>query len=120
MTSRADRYAPRRAAGSPFLTHIALFEHRFEDGFYILDEPEAALSPQRQLAFLRILHQLTEPRIAQFVIFTHSPILLAFLGATVLSLDGGEIHPVRYDETDHCQLTRVSRGPRALPAGSPR
>ncbi|HET7551854.1 MAG TPA: AAA family ATPase [Gemmatimonadaceae bacterium] len=85
---------------------LALFEHRFEDGFYILDEPEAALSPQRQLAFLRILHQLTEPRIAQFVIATHSPILLAFPGATVLSLDGGEIHPVRYDETDHYQLTR--------------
>lgn len=85
---------------------LALFEHRFEDGFYILDEPEAALSPQRQLAFLRILHQLTAPRIAQFVIATHSPILLAFPGATVLSLDDGEIRPVRYDETDHYQLTR--------------
>ncbi|HTN87619.1 MAG TPA: AAA family ATPase [Sorangium sp.] len=85
---------------------LALFEHRFEDGFYILDEPEAALSPQRQLAFLRILHQLTAPRIAQFVIATHSPILLAFPGATVLSLDDGSIREVEYRDTSHYQLTR--------------
>ncbi len=93
----------QKSHGEAFL---ALFEHRFEDGFYILDEPEAALSPQRQLAFLRILHQLTAPRVAQFVIATHSPILLAFPGATVLSLDDGEIRQVRYDETEHYQLTR--------------
>ena len=85
---------------------LALFEHRFEDGLYLLDEPEAALSPQRQLAFLRILHELTRPRIAQFVIATHSPILLAFPGATVLSLDAGGIREVAYDETPHYQLTR--------------
>jgi predicted ATPase len=85
---------------------LALFEHRFEDGFYLLDEPEAALSPQRQLAFLRILHQLTAPRIAQFVIATHSPILLAFPGATVLSLDEGAIREVSYEETAHFRLTR--------------
>jgi len=85
---------------------LALFEHRFEDGLFLLDEPEAALSPQRQLAFLRILHNLTAPRIAQFVIATHSPMLLAFPGATVLSLDGGTIRQVKYDETDHYLLTR--------------
>lgn len=85
---------------------LALFEHRFEDGVYILDEPEAALSPQRQLAFLRILHQLTAPRIAQFIIATHSPILLAFPGATVLSFDDGAIHEMDYRETDHYRLTR--------------
>lgn len=92
-----------RSHGEAFL---ALFEHRFEDGLYILDEPEAALSPQRQLAFLRILHQLTAPRIAQFVIATHSPLLLAFPGATVLSLDGGAIRQVDYRDTDHYRLTR--------------
>jgi predicted ATPase len=85
---------------------LALFEHRFEDGLYILDEPEAALSPQRQLAFLRILHQLTAPRNAQFVIATHSPLLLAFPGATVLSLDGGAIQEVDYRDTDHYRVTR--------------
>jgi predicted ATPase len=85
---------------------LALFEHRFEDGVYLLDEPEAALSPQRQLAFLRILKQLTEQGGAQFVIATHSPMLLTFPGATVLSLEGGSIVPVPYQATEHYQLTR--------------
>jgi predicted ATPase len=85
---------------------LALFENRFEDGLYLLDEPEAALSPQRQLAFLRILHQLTAPRIAQFVIATHSPLLMAFPGASVLSLDGGVIEQVDYRDTDHYRVTR--------------
>jgi predicted ATPase len=85
---------------------LALFEHRFEDGLYLLDEPEAALSPQRLLAFLHILHQLTAPRIAQFIIATHSPMLLAFPGATVLSFDGGVIREVDYRDTNHFQLTR--------------
>ena len=70
---------------------LSLFQHRFDDGFYVLDEPEAALSPQRQLAFLRILHQLGNSRVAQFVIATHSPLLLALPGATVLSLDDGAV-----------------------------
>ena len=85
---------------------LALFENRFEDGLYLLDEPEAALSPQRQLALLRILHHLTAPRIAQFVIATHSPILLTFPGATVLSLDNGRIEEVDYRDTDHYRVTR--------------
>lgn len=85
---------------------LSLFSHRFEDGLYILDEPEAALSPQRQLAFLRILHQLTSRRVAQFIIATHSPILLAFPGATVLSLDGGAITEVDYWDTEHYRTTR--------------
>jgi len=92
-----------RSHGEAFL---ALFEHRFEDGLFILDEPEAALSPQRQLALLRILHRLSVPRAAQFIIATHSPILIAFPGATVLSLDDGRVTPVDYRETDHYQLTR--------------
>jgi predicted ATPase len=85
---------------------LALFEHRFEDGLFLLDEPEAALSPQRQLAFIRILHRLSAARIAQFVIATHSPLLLAFPGATVLSLDNGVIEQVDYRDTSHFQLTR--------------
>lgn len=85
---------------------LSLFQHRFEDGLYLLDEPEAALSPQRQLAFLHVLHDLTAQKIAQFVIATHSPILLTFPGATIFSLDGGQIRPVTYQETDHFQITR--------------
>jgi predicted ATPase len=93
----------QRSHGEAFL---ALFENRFEDGLYLLDEPEAALSPQRQLTFLRIIHSLASRRIAQFVIATHSPILLCLPGARVLSFDGGRIAEVNYDETDHVQLTR--------------
>jgi len=93
----------RQSHGEAFL---ALFNNRFEDGLYILDEPEAALSPQRQLAFLRILHTLTAPRVAQFIIATHSPMLLAFPGATVLSLDGGRLERVDYRDTEHYLLTK--------------
>jgi predicted ATPase len=85
---------------------LALFQHRFEDGLYLLDEPEAALSPQRQLAFLGILHSLTASGIAQFIIATHSPMLLTFPGAAVLSLDEGKIRTVPYQETDHYKITR--------------
>jgi predicted ATPase len=102
-----DRYGGRsfheRSHGEAFL---ALFEHRFEDGLYLLDEPEAALSPQRQLAFLRIVHSLASQRVAQFIVATHSPILLSLPGATVLSFDGGVIRPVDYRETEHFQITR--------------
>jgi predicted ATPase len=92
-----------RSHGEAFL---ALFEHRFDEGLFILDEPEAALSPQRQLAFLRILQQLTAPRIAQFIIATHSPILLTFPGARVLSLDDGTVRELAYEDTEHFRLTR--------------
>jgi predicted ATPase len=85
---------------------LSLFSHNFEDGLFILDEPEAALSPQRQLAFLRVLHELGEKRVAQFVIATHSPILLTLPGSRVLSLDNGRISEVDYRETEHFRLTR--------------
>ena len=85
---------------------LALFQHRFEDGIYLLDEPEAALSPQRQLAFLRILYDLSRARVAQFIIATHSPMLLTLPGAEVLCLDEGTIRPVPYQETHHFRLTK--------------
>ena len=85
---------------------LALFQNRFEDGFYLLDEPEAALSPARQLAFLRVLHQLSKPRIAQFIIATHSPMLLTLPGATVLQIEDGKIFPTPYEKTEHFELTR--------------
>ena len=70
---------------------MALFANRFEQGIYILDEPEAALSPQRQLSFLEIIHDLATPGHAQFIIATHSPIILSYPGAVLLSLDGESI-----------------------------
>jgi predicted ATPase len=93
----------KQSHGEAFL---ALFDNRFEDGLYLLDEPEAALSPQRQLAFLRILHDLAARKTAQFVIATHSPILMALPGATVLSVDGDELREVAYRDTEHYQVTR--------------
>jgi predicted ATPase len=85
---------------------LALFEHRFEDGLYLLDEPEAALSPQRQLAFMQIMHRLASQRVAQFIVATHSPMLLCLPGARVLEFDGGEINEVSYRDTEHFRLMR--------------
>lgn len=85
---------------------LSLFENRFDDGLYILDEPEAALSPQRQLAFMQILHRLAGQGIAQFVIATHSPMLLCLPGARVLELEDGRATEVSYRDTDHYRLSR--------------
>jgi predicted ATPase len=71
-----------------------------------LDEPEAALSPARQLAFLRILYDLSTPRRDQFIIATHSPMLRAFPGATVLWFDERGIREIPYQETEHYQIVR--------------
>jgi predicted ATPase len=85
---------------------LALFANRFEQGIYLLDEPEAALSPQRQLSFLKVIHDLEAPGHAQFLIATHSPIVLSYPGATLLSLDGDAIREIAYRETEHYLVTR--------------
>jgi predicted ATPase len=85
---------------------LSLFKHRFEQGLYILDEPEAALSPQRQLSFLKIVHDLATSGRAQFLIATHSPMLLAYPGGIIFDLDGDTIQPVHYEETKHYLITR--------------
>ncbi|MCH1625250.1 AAA family ATPase [Ferdinandcohnia quinoae] len=86
---------------------LSLFLNRFKgSAIYLLDEPEAALSPQRQLSFLRIIHDLTESGDCQFIIATHSPILLGYPGATILSFDDGRIAEVNYEETDHYRITK--------------
>ncbi|MDQ0268309.1 AAA family ATPase [Cytobacillus purgationiresistens] len=86
---------------------ISLFLNRFKGkAIYLLDEPEAALSPARQLAFLRILHDLTKNEDCQFIIATHSPILLGYPDATILNFDDGCIAETKYEETDHYQITR--------------
>jgi predicted ATPase len=85
---------------------LALFENRVDDGIYLLDEPEAALSPGRQLTFLSILNHLASMKVAQFIIATHSPILLTLPGATVLSIEEGQLREVSYRDTEHYQLTR--------------
>lgn len=84
---------------------LSLFVNRFSSkGIYLLDEPEAALSPARQLSLLRILHDLSGT--SQFIIATHSPILLGYPEAEILSFDDSHIQEVAYEETDHYQITR--------------
>jgi len=83
-------------------------------GIYFLDEPETALSPRSQLELLRIIREMAADGHAQFLISTHSPILLACPGATLYSMDESPIRPVSYEETDHY---RVYREFMADPAG---
>lgn len=85
---------------------LSLVESRFGgEGLYLLDEPEAALSPARQLTLLGEMHRLVG-RDSQFIIATHSPILMAYPGARLYLLDESGIQPVQYRETEHYQLTR--------------
>jgi len=88
---------------------FALFENRLGAGrqaIYLLDEPEAALSPQRQIEFLGLLRAWEEPGNVQTIIATHSPIIMSYPRAALLSFDGGCIRPARYTETDHYRVTR--------------
>ena len=85
---------------------MALVANRFGgNGLYILDEPEAALSPSRILELMCYIHDL-EKKNSQFIISTHSPILMAYPGAEVLYLTEEGIQSVSYKETEHYQLTK--------------
>ena len=85
---------------------LALVENRFgPEGLYILDEPEAALSPSRQLVLLRHMHLLIRDG-SQFIIATHSPILLAFPGARIYRFGEEGIEEVEYEETEAFRVTK--------------
>jgi len=85
---------------------FALFQRRFKgNGLYLLDEPEAALSPKRQLEFLAILHSYCNNG-AQFVIATNSPLIMAYPNAWIYVLDGEAIRQVPYLETEHYLVSR--------------
>lgn len=86
---------------------LALAMHRFKgNGLYILDEPEAALSPQRQLALLSIINDLVDDRGSQLVIATHSPILMAYPNALLYHLGPDGIERIAYEATEHYTITR--------------
>lgn len=86
---------------------LSFFKNRMgNDGFFILDEPEAALSPQRQLSLMIIINEMCKNSQAQFIIATHSPILLAFPNATIYSCDSGELTSINYRDTNHYQITK--------------
>jgi predicted ATPase len=104
-------YAPYGGSSLHAQSHGESFLSFFQNtlgggGFFIFDEPEAALSPQRQLALLSIIHQQVTQNHSQFIIATHSPILLAYPGATIYSCDGDRLRTIEYKETDHYQITR--------------
>jgi predicted ATPase len=85
---------------------LALMTNRFGGkGLYLLDEPEAALSPQRQLAVLALMHDLVQDN-SQFVIATHSPVLMAYPDAFIYHFSQDEVNKVQYEETEHYQVTR--------------
>jgi predicted ATPase len=86
---------------------INLFINRLRgDGLYLVDEPEAALSPQRQLAFLAALHELIE-RDSQLIIATHSPIIMAYPEATIYEFSAEGVKQVEYQQTEHYRVTRA-------------
>ncbi len=85
---------------------LALFNNQFQAGIYILDEPEAALSPARILSFMNIINSLEQSGRAQFIIATHSPILLCYPKATIFNFDEKGITKTHYKETEHYQLTK--------------
>ncbi len=94
----------KQSHGEAFLS---LFLHRFNSrGIYFLDEPEAALSPARQLTFLRLMHQLDKSGKAQFIIATHSPVLMAYPGATIYDFDQTPLQIINYEDTEHYFITR--------------
>lgn len=93
----------RQSHGESFM---AVMANRFTGGgVYIMDEPEAALSPARQMELMCHIKRLTDDR-AQFIISTHSPILMTFPGAQVMELSEKGIERVNYYETEHFQITK--------------
>lgn len=84
----------------------SLMKYRFSgEGFYILDEPEAALSPIRQMAMLTRMHELVNKQ-SQFIIATHSPIILSYPEADIYEIINGKIYKSSYEETEHFSITR--------------
>jgi predicted ATPase len=104
LASRYGADADARSHGEQFL---AFFSARLApDGLYLLDEPEAPLSPSRQLALLSMLREASEQRGCQFVIATHSPILMALPGAAIVSFDAIPPRVVAWDELESVRLVR--------------
>lgn len=100
------RYGEDLNARSHGESFLHLFQARFvPGGLYLLDEPDTALSPQRQLALLAMLKDMVAQE-AQFIIATHSPIVLALPGASILAFDGESINEIAYDAVENVVLTR--------------
>ncbi len=103
------------AGGAPpdFLSHshgegfLHFFEQRCQrQGIYIFDEPESALSPNRQLEFLKLLRRMELSGRCQVIMATHSPLLMAYPGATLLQLTPGGLLPITVEQTEHYRIMR--------------
>jgi predicted ATPase len=101
------------AAPPDFLSHshgegfLRFFAERCsQHGLFIFDEPESALSPRRQFDFLKLLRAIDAASTAQVIVATHSPMLMALPGATLLAVTRGGIDPIRLEDTDHYRLMR--------------
>ena len=104
LSNRGPEYYHRRSHGESFLK---LVQSNFrENGIYLLDEPEAALSPQRQLTLLLEIARCVKAG-AQFFIATHSPILLGLPDAEILCFDDTGIRPCAYEDTESYQVTKM-------------
>jgi predicted ATPase len=99
---------------------MSFFQSRYQiNGLYLLDEPETALSPRSQLELLRILTRTTKENQAQFIVATHSPLLLACPGAVIYSFDGATIEPIQYEETPHYKIYKGFMEDRSTYLGPP-
>jgi predicted ATPase len=110
-----DRAALEAGDGPPpdFLSHshgegfLRFFEERCQrQGIFIFDEPESALSPSRQIEFLKLLRRMDRSGISQVIMATHSPMLMAYPGARLLGLSKYGLEPVTVEATDHYRLMR--------------
>ena len=114
-TASAEEYYSAQPGGVPQHYHekshgesfLSVMQNNFsKEGLYILDEPEAALSPQRQLTLLLEMSKCVKND-SQFIVVTHSPILLGFPDAEILSFDNGKTEAVSYEETQSYQITKM-------------
>jgi predicted ATPase len=107
------RYLDAVGSGPDFLSHshgegfLRFFEERCQrQGIYIFDEPESALSPARQMEFLKLMRRMEQSTICQIVMATHSPMLMAYPGARLLRMSKYGLEPVTVKQTDHFRVMR--------------
>lgn len=93
----------QRSHGEAFLS---VFQHRIQEGHFLIDEPEAALSPQRQLTLLHLMSDRVRRFGTQFIVATHSPVLMTLPGSAILDFDTSPVSPTRLEETRHWQITK--------------
>ncbi|MEJ7558862.1 MAG: AAA family ATPase [Pedobacter sp.] len=103
LEAYGGRLLHEQSHGESFLS---LFNNQFESGIYILDEPEAALSPARIMAFMSVIDELDKSGRAQSIIATHSPILICYPGAVIYQFDEEGVRETTYEETEHFTLTK--------------